>query len=88
MVFAMVNTYHVVNKCFDGTLNSLHSMAFIAEKENNESYTFQEMLKQPDAVDFIEAMQKEVNDHKTRDHWEVVPCWEKPPDIKTIMSIW
>ena len=46
------------------------------------------MLKQSDASEFIQAMIKEANDHKTRDHWEVIPRWQKPPDEKTILAIW
>ena len=63
-------------------------MALLSEKENNESYTFGHMLKQPDAADFIHAMIKEADDHESRDHWDVVPCWEKPPDVKAILAIW
>ena len=50
-------------------------MALLAEKENNEAYTFGQMLKQPDAADFIHAMTKESDDYESRDHWDVVPCW-------------
>ena len=46
------------------------------------------MLKQPDAADFIHAMIKEADDHESRDHWGVVPRWEKPPDVKAILAIW
>ena len=88
LMAAAVNQYHIVNECFDGTLNSLHYMALAAGKENNETYTFKEMLKQEDAADFISAMKKEVDDHETRGHWEVIPRWQKPPDVKTILAIW
>ena len=53
LVFASVNTFHSANTFFDSTLNALHPMALLTEKENNESYTFGQMLKQPDAADFI-----------------------------------
>ena len=46
------------------------------------------MLKQPDAADFIHAMIKEADNHESRDHWDVVPRWEKPPDVKAILAIW
>ena len=46
------------------------------------------MLKQPDAADFIHAMIKEAGDHESRDHWDVVPRWENPPDVKAILAIW
>ena len=28
------------------------------------------------------------DDHESRDHWDVVPLWEKPPDVKAILDIW
>ena len=59
-------------------------MVLLAEKENNESYTFGQILKQTDAANFIHAMIKEADDHDSRDHWDVVPRWEKPPDVKEI----
>ena len=63
-------------------------MALLAEKEDNKSYTFRQMLKQPDAADFIKAMMKETCDHETKGHWEVVPRSQKPQHIKNILKIW
>ena len=54
----------------------------------SESYTFGQMLKQPDDADFIHAMIKEADDHESRDHWDVVPRWENPSDVKAILAIW
>ena len=88
LVFASVNKFHSANQIFESTLNALQPMALLAEKENNESYTFGQMLKQPDAADFIHAMIKEADDHESRDHWDMVPRWEKPPDVKAILAIW
>ena len=53
---------------FDSSINSVHEMVFSAIKEQNECYTFKEMLQQEDKADFIDAMIKEVQDHETRDH--------------------
>ena len=50
LVFASVNTFHSANQIFDSTLNALHLMALLTEKENNELYTFGQMLKHPDAA--------------------------------------
>ena len=33
-------------------------------------------------------MIKEADYHESRDHWDVVPRWEKPPDVKAILAIW
>ena len=64
LVFASVNAFHSANQHFDSTLNALHPMVFLAEKENNELYTFGQMLKHPDAADFIHAMIKEADYHE------------------------
>ena len=43
-------------------------MALATEKEDNESYTFKQMLRQPDAADFINTMTKKTADHESRGH--------------------
>ena len=63
LVFSSLNTFHSANQNFDGTLNALCPMELLEEKENNESYTFGQMLKQPDAADFIHAIIKESDGH-------------------------
>ena len=50
----------------------INPMAFIS-KHDNESYTFREMLRQPDASDFVNAMDKEISTHETHERWEIVP---------------
>ena len=87
LVSALVNQYHAANQCFDGTLNCLHYMALAAGKQDNESYTFGEIFKPEDASSFVAAMVKEVEDHESRGHWEVIPRSQKPSDVKTILAI-
>ena len=55
-----------VNTQFDATINHVHHMIFAANQEQNETYTFKDMMNQPDKNDFILAMQKEVEDHERR----------------------
>ena len=47
-------------------------MVFVTNLEQNESYTFQEMMKQDDKTEFITAMLKEIDDLKSRDHWTLM----------------
>ena len=47
-------------------------MVFVTNIEQNESYTFQEMMKQDDKIEFITAMLKEIDDHESRDHWTLM----------------
>ena len=71
MIFAAVNAFYTSNQIFDNTLNALHPMALVTEKENIEYYTFKQMLQQEDKADFIRAMMKEASDHESKGHWEV-----------------
>ena len=52
-VNGFIHQCNVVNANFDGTLNHIHHMVLATGKENNEVYTFKEMLQQDDAKDFI-----------------------------------
>ena len=82
------NAVNMVELNFDGSINSFAHHLFAAGKENNETYTFREMLKQDDRDDFIAAMQVEVDAHQMREHWEIIPRSEMPSNMKTIMGIW
>ena len=46
-----------INSNFDGTLNNYGPMLFAENQEQNESYTFKDMLLQPYQSDFILANQ-------------------------------
>ena len=46
------------------------------------------MLQQDDRQQFVTAMQKEIDDHTKRKHWEVILRSEVPKGVKTIMTIW
>ena len=53
---------------FNGTLNHYGPMEFSANQEKNESYTFKDMLLQPDKSDLIPSTIKEVESHEARSH--------------------
>jgi hypothetical protein len=55
---------------------------------NNEVFTYTKAMQQPDAPQFIETMSKEICDHKSRDHWEIVQRSTIPLGNKTIQAIW
>jgi hypothetical protein len=55
----MVCRFHEVNKLYNGTLNAIHSYAFSAialDMSNNEVFTYDKTMQQPNSVQFIEAM--------------------------------
>jgi len=78
----------LVNTHFDGTLNYLNPMAYSSTLSDNETYTFKEMLQQPDKNEFILAMMKEIQDHENREHWSLFPRADIPDGHKTILAIW
>eukprot|EP00957_Ditylum_brightwellii_P137482 10482008-Ditylum_brightwellii.AAC.1 len=84
----------VASSFYDETVNTFRPMVFAANQQQNEMYTYKDMLQQPDAKDFVLAMLKEITVHEDRNLWTLMKCTEVPPDklvngkVKTIMSIW
>jgi hypothetical protein len=71
----MVTRIHEVNELYDGTLNTIHAYAFntvALDMSNNKIFTYTNAMQQPDLAQFVEAMAKEIHDHESRDHWEIV----------------
>ena len=67
--------FHEVNELYDGTLNSICAYAFSTltlDMSNNKVFTYTKAMQQPDASQFIEAMDKEIDDHQSRGHWDIV----------------
>eukprot|EP00957_Ditylum_brightwellii_P208360 15357000-Ditylum_brightwellii.AAC.1 len=54
---------------FDDTINSFSLVVFAPNKQQNETYTYKDMLKQPDCKNVIAAMMNEITVHKDRHHW-------------------
>ncbi len=66
---------HEVNELYDGTLNSIWAYAFSTialDMSNNKVFTYTKAMQQPDSAQFIEAISKEIDDHQSCHHWEIV----------------
>ena len=61
----------VVTKVGD-TLNDFHPLAYVASLADKDTMNLTQALNKPDADKFLEAMDKEVNDHVQRKHWKIV----------------
>ena len=76
----------------DNLLNELHPLAtlisFPATKSDPDTMTLDQALREPNAHKFIKAMEREVADHVTRGHWEVVPNSVVPRGNKPILAVW
>ena len=55
---------------------------------NNEVFIYTKAMQQPDASQFIEAMDKGIDDHQSWGHWDIVRQGTIPPGTKTIQAIW
>ena len=51
-----INKFEELNEHYDGTVNQLHFLLFLTEKTTNEVYTYNQIMKQQDKLQFIEAM--------------------------------
>lgn len=72
---------------FDGTLNSIQPLAYVANQGTNDVFTFREAMQQEDRAEFIKAMVQEIQDHTERGHW----CLRRRCElgnIKTIKAVW
>ena len=62
-------------------------IAFAASTDPDIMY-LHEALKQPDRAQFIQAIEKEVNDHVQRKHWRLVRKDDVPKGTKILDAVW
>ena len=91
-----------LDRNLNGTSNTTHPFAqvYITPKANNETYTINDMLKEPDKAEFLKAMTSEVASLFSEKIWALVPREEmtqhyvnqrktgKTIDRQQIMMIW
>ena len=85
----------LINRHFYGTLNNYGFLVFAENQEQNEYYTFKDILLQPYKSYFILEIIKDVESHESRSHWTLMKNSKvknnhknKYGEIKTILSIW
>jgi len=84
----VIKRFEELNEHYDGTTNQIHFLSFTTDISSNEVFTYKEAMNQEDKHLFVDAMQKEVADHESRDHWTIVPCSTVPKTAKPIQAIW
>ena len=84
----VMNRFHEVNELYDGTINSVHHWMMTTDISSNEVFTYHQAMKQEDAPLFIAAMEKEVLDHESREHWIIVHRDSLPAKARPIKAIW
>jgi hypothetical protein len=82
-----INSYHHVNTLYNGRINCFSTLAQ-SSIASNETFSYNQALKQDNFCKFIKAMMVEVSDHESREHWTLTKRCDMPEDTKTIISIW
>ena len=47
-----------------------------------------EAMKEPDQLQFLEAMQKDLEDHILHKHWKLIPLRSLPPIKQPLTMVW
>ncbi len=55
---------------------------------NDDIMYLHQALRQDDAADFVHAFVKEVNDHVSLNHWQLIKRSEVPEDASVVPSVW
>ena len=71
----------------DGSTNYLHPLSLITKNNNNDTFYFHQAMEQDDYDDFIQAMIKNLEDHRVNKHWKLVKH-SGIGDAPTIKAIW
>jgi hypothetical protein len=66
-----INSYHRVNTLYDGTINCFSTLAQLSIA-SNETFSYNQALKQDNFCKFIKAVMVEVSDHESREHWTLI----------------
>ena len=62
-------------------------IAFAARADPDIMY-YHQAMKEPDHEQFRRSVLKEIQDHKTNQHWEVIPKQDFPPNTKLLDMVW
>ena len=84
----VLNRFHEVNELYDGILNEVHHLMYSTNITTNKYFTFRNAMKQEDKMSFVDAMKKEILDHKNSKHSSIVHCNTLPNKSLPIKSIW
>ena len=77
-----------LTKNIDGTINYLNPVTQVfSSVQDNDTYTYRQAREQPDFIEFVKAMKKEIDDHHNRKHWKIIKR-SAHNNPRTILAIW
>ena len=63
-------------------------VAFLSKGGDPDTMYLHQAMKAPDRLEFIKAMEKEVESHETNKHWEIIKRSDVPEGIKPLPAVW
>jgi hypothetical protein len=75
----------------DFTYNEFHPLAYVASLADKDTINFAEAMKQDDRDKCVDAIEKEVSDHVTPNHWKIysrVQMHKTGYTRRVIMAVW
>ncbi len=63
-------------------------MSLLSDASSNKVFTYHQAQKQDDWAQFVDAIEKEIEDHEGCGHWDLVPRSSIPSGNKPIKVIW
>ena len=84
----VMNRLHELNELYDGTLNEVNHLLYATNISFNDSFTFRNAMKQDDKLAFVDAMEKEISNHKKGVNWSIVHRNTLPNKARPIKAIW
>ena len=77
-----------ISSNYDASPNTLNPFCYHPELADNDTYTFKDMLTQPDKNNVFEAMEVEITNYTERDHWDLISRSQLPSGSKKIIPVW
>ena len=84
---SLIRKFEEVNEHFDNTINGMYLFSLTTDISTNETFTYHKAMKEKDRMKFIQAMENEVYDHESRNHWSIVGS-TLPDNAKPIKATW
>ena len=66
----------------------MNIFAFATNNEENETYAYKSMLQQTEKDKFFKAIEKEIADHSSHNHWTIMRTSNISSGTKIIIAIW
>ncbi len=77
-----------LNGLFDNTIHGICHQIHAFNTSDNECYTYSHMLQWDNYKQFFQAIEIELDNHETSNHWTLMLQKDMPTEAKTIMAMW